>query len=193
MKIGQPSLFFRAMVLGAQGVFFNAFFLSYLMSPRICHRFVGKLEEEAVYTYSMAIQEVEEGRLPEWSDKPAPRIAIDYWRLPEDAKMLDVLYAVRSDEAGHRVRRIHPLICQALGETDFFRCPQFANHSFANLDEKDFNPFAIKKPSGAMQGSVVGFTREQGLEWYDKARQDLREAERKRPSTHETGERHPKQ
>ena len=110
MKVGQPSLFFRAMVLGAQGVFFNAFFLSYLISPRICHRFVGKLEEEAVYTYSMAIQEVEEGRLPEWTDKPAPRIAIDYWRLPEDAKMLDVLYAVRSDEAGHRVRRTFPLL-----------------------------------------------------------------------------------
>lgn len=31
----------------AQGVFFNAFFVSYLISPRICHRFVGYLEEEA--------------------------------------------------------------------------------------------------------------------------------------------------
>ena len=192
MKVGQPSLFFRAMVLGAQGVFFNAFFLSYLISPRICHRFVGKLEEEAVKTYTMAIQEVEEGRLPEWSDKPAPRIAIDYWRLPEDAKMLDVLYAVRSDEAGHRVRRLVRLY-RIPARLMHASCRQFANHSFANLNEKDFNPFAIKKPSGAVQGSVVGFTREQGLEWYDKARQDLREEERKRPSTRETGERQPKQ
>ena len=104
MKIGQPSLFFRLMVVGAQGVFFNLFFLSYLISPKHCHRFVGKLEEEAVITYSLAINEVESGRLPEWEKMPAPRIAIDYWRLKEDAKMLDVLYAVRSDEAGHRCK-----------------------------------------------------------------------------------------
>lgn len=102
MKVAQPGWFFRMMVLGAQGIFFNGFFLSYLLSPKYCHRFVGKLEEEAVFTYSSAIQEIEEGRLPEWEKMPAPRIAIDYWRLKEDAKMLDVLYAVRSDEAGHR-------------------------------------------------------------------------------------------
>ena len=90
-------------VLGAQGVFYNLFFLSYLVSPKTCHRFVGKLEEEAVITYTMCINEVESGRLPEWENKPAPRIAIDYWRMKEDAKLLDVIYAVRADEAGHRV------------------------------------------------------------------------------------------
>jgi isopentenyl diphosphate isomerase/L-lactate dehydrogenase-like FMN-dependent dehydrogenase len=30
-QIRQPSMFFRALVLGAQGVFFNMFFLSYLI------------------------------------------------------------------------------------------------------------------------------------------------------------------
>lgn len=103
MKVGEPSLFFRLCVLGAQGIFTNLFFLCYMLSPKYCHRFVGKLEEEACLTYTLAIQEVEAGRLPEWENMPAPRIAIDYWRLKEDAKMLDVLYAVRSDEAGHRV------------------------------------------------------------------------------------------
>ena len=44
----KPGLFMRAMILGAQGVFFNLFFLSYLVSPRTCHRFVGYIEEEAV-------------------------------------------------------------------------------------------------------------------------------------------------
>ena len=66
MKIRQPGIFLRAMIIAAQGVFFNvcplywikltpefglqAFFLSYLISPSSCHRFVGKLEEEAVHT-----------------------------------------------------------------------------------------------------------------------------------------------
>jgi hypothetical protein len=33
---------------------------------------------------------------------PAPQIAIDYWKLPEDARLRDVVIAVRADEAGHR-------------------------------------------------------------------------------------------
>lgn len=35
MTLRRPSIWFRAMVLGAQGVFFNTFFLSYLISPRL--------------------------------------------------------------------------------------------------------------------------------------------------------------
>lgn len=66
MTLKQPTLFFRALVLGAQGVFFNIFctyaswphgfvsppflVLAYMISPRLCHRFVGHLEEEAVMT-----------------------------------------------------------------------------------------------------------------------------------------------
>jgi len=38
------------MVMGAQGVFYNAFFFMYLISPKMAHRFVGALEEEAVRT-----------------------------------------------------------------------------------------------------------------------------------------------
>jgi hypothetical protein len=40
--------------------------LSYLISPRTCHRFVGYLEEEAVVTYTHAIEELERGHLPKW-------------------------------------------------------------------------------------------------------------------------------
>jgi ubiquinol oxidase len=50
MTIAQPTLFTRALVLGAQGAFYNAFFLMYLLSPKLAHRFVGALEEEAVRT-----------------------------------------------------------------------------------------------------------------------------------------------
>jgi ubiquinol oxidase len=33
---------------------------------------------------------------------PAPKIALDYWRLPANARLRDVVLAVRNDEAGHR-------------------------------------------------------------------------------------------
>ena len=58
------------------GVFWNAFFISYLISPRICHRFVGYLESQAVVTYTHAIEAMEAGELPEWN-KRAPQQAID--------------------------------------------------------------------------------------------------------------------
>ena len=105
LKIAQPGWFMKVMILGAQGVFFNGFFISYLLSPSACHRFVGYLEEEAVHTYSYIIREIEAGRLKQWSD-PAfqvPDIAISYWNMPEGKRtMKDLMMYVRADEAKHR-------------------------------------------------------------------------------------------
>ncbi|EDR13811.1 uncharacterized protein LACBIDRAFT_309224 [Laccaria bicolor S238N-H82] len=138
MTLRKPSIILRAIVLAAQGVFYNLFFFSYLISPRICHRFVGYLEEEAVVTYTRCIADLEAGRIPEWSNKPAPEISIDYWRLPPDAKLLDVLYAVRSDETTHR----------------------FVNHSLANLNpDTDVNPFALREPDMHTKGKKIAFDR----------------------------------
>ena len=64
----------RLMVLGAQGVFFNGFFIAYLLSPRTAHRFVGYIEEEAVITYTREIQDIESGKLAEWAKMEAPDI-----------------------------------------------------------------------------------------------------------------------
>jgi ubiquinol oxidase len=33
---------------------------------------------------------------------PAPRIAIDYWKLAPNARLRDVIIAVRADEVRHR-------------------------------------------------------------------------------------------
>lgn len=120
----RPGLGMRLVVLGAQGVFFNAMFLSYLASPRICHRFVGYLEEEAVVTYTRALADIEAGRLPEWSALKAPDIAVRYWNMPEGHRsMKDLLLYVRADEAKHRE----------------------VNHTLSNLDQQeDPNPFTTK-------------------------------------------------
>jgi hypothetical protein len=47
LKMAEPGWFMRLAVLATQGVFFNAFFVAYLVAPKVCHRFVGYLEEEA--------------------------------------------------------------------------------------------------------------------------------------------------
>lgn len=90
----------RVMILGAQGVFFNGFFISYILSPSTCHRFVGYLEEEAVITYTHALADLEAGKLPQWKTLEAPTIAVEYWNMPEGNRMMkDLLLYVRADEA----------------------------------------------------------------------------------------------
>nr|XP_054750064.1 uncharacterized protein LOC129255761 [Lytechinus pictus] len=102
LEIKQPSMFFRLMVLGAQGIFVNIFFISYLISPKFCHRFVGYLEEEAVITYTKLLKDLREDALPKWKDKIAPEISINYWKLQPDADYIDLFRAIRADEAHHR-------------------------------------------------------------------------------------------
>lgn len=99
IEIARPSLFERAMVLLAQGLFYNAFFVLYLLSPRTAHRLVGYFEEEAVISYSRYLHEIDNGHIP---NVPAPAIAKRYWKLADDATLRDVVIAVRADEMGHR-------------------------------------------------------------------------------------------
>ncbi|KAL5114408.1 inducible alternative oxidase 2 [Pleosporales sp. CAS-2024a] len=121
LKMQKPGPFMRFMVLAAQGVWFNFMFFAYLVSPRTVHRLVGYLEEEAVYTYTRQIKDLDAGRLPKWEKLEAPQIAIDYWKMPEgNRSMRDLLLYIRADESKHRE----------------------VNHTFGNLDQKeDPNPF----------------------------------------------------
>ncbi len=99
VKIAQPNWFERMIILLAQGIFFTAFFLLYVISGRTAHRLVGYFEEEAVYSYTQYLAEIDNGKL---ENVPAPQIAIDYWKLPADARLREVVIAVRADEAEHR-------------------------------------------------------------------------------------------
>ena len=99
MKMTQPTRFERLLVLAVQGVFFSLYFIVYLFFPRTAHRMVGYLEEEAVVSYTQFLHEVDAGRIP---NLPAPDMAIRYWSLKKEAKLRDVVLAVRADEAGHR-------------------------------------------------------------------------------------------
>ena len=99
IAVAKPNWFERGLIILAQGIFFNAFFLLYLLHPRTAHRLVGYFEEEAVISYTQYLEEIDAGRLP---NPPAPEIAINYWQLGPDATLRDVVIAVRADEAGHR-------------------------------------------------------------------------------------------
>jgi len=99
IHVAKPTAFERILIILAQGVFFNGFFLLYLFWPRVAHRFVGYLEEEAVYSYTEYLADIDAGRA---ENVPAPQYAIDYWKLGPDARLRDVVIAVRLDEAGHR-------------------------------------------------------------------------------------------
>lgn len=99
MEVSKPRWYERALVFTVQGVFFNAYFLAYLASPKLAHRIVGYLEEEAIHSYTEFLKELDKGTI---ENVKAPAIAIDYWRLPADSTLRDVVMVVRADEAHHR-------------------------------------------------------------------------------------------
>ena len=99
VAIAKPNALERLLVLLVQGAFFNSFFVLYLLAPKTAHRVVGYLEEEAVVSYTHYLEEIDAGRHP---NIPAPQIAIDYWKLPAEATLRDVVLVTRADEAKHR-------------------------------------------------------------------------------------------
>lgn len=123
IKIGKPSWFTRTFIYIGQGVFCNMFFFLYLLSPKYCHRFVGYLEEEAVSTYTHLIHDLEHHKLPKFDATSVPMVAQQYYpELNEKSTFLDLVQRIRADESKHRE----------------------VNHTLANLDQNDRNPYAMK-------------------------------------------------
>ena len=125
IQVAKPTSLERFIIIVAQFIFIIMYSLIYLVSQRTAHRIVGYFEEEAVFSYTDYLNELESGRI---KDQPAPKIAIDYWNLPLHSTLKDVVRVVRDDEAGHRD----------------------VNHSFANLlNEKKFNKNEASKTKEA--------------------------------------------
>ncbi|WP_051088960.1 alternative oxidase [Woodsholea maritima] len=122
IEVAKPNLFERLLIMIAQAIFYNVYFFIYLFAPKTAHRIVGYFEEEAVWSYTQYLAEIDKGALP---NLPAPDLAIAYWNLPRTARLRDVVIAVRDDEAGHRDR----------------------NHDFANILAE--RPFTAPAHQGA--------------------------------------------
>jgi ubiquinol oxidase len=98
LEIASPTWFERIIILTAQAIFWNIYFVLYVLSPRTAHRLVGYFEEEAVISYTAYLQQVDADPT---LNVAAPQLAIDYWKLPANAKLRDVIIAVRNDEINH--------------------------------------------------------------------------------------------
>ena len=99
VQIAKPNMFERLAIMLVQWVFYIGFFLLYLVSKRTAHRVVGYFEEEAVISYTLYLEEIDQGRSP---NVAAPPIAKHYWKMSDTATLRDVILAVRADEAHHR-------------------------------------------------------------------------------------------
>lgn len=99
IEIAKPTWFERLLVLLAQGIFWHVYLIIYIIAPKTAHRIVGYFEEEAVYSYTEFLKEIDSGSIP---NTPAPLIAIKYWNLDASATLRDVVIAVRNDEMKHR-------------------------------------------------------------------------------------------
>jgi ubiquinol oxidase len=130
IQVAKPTSLERLIIIVAQFLFIILYSMIYIVSQRTAHRIVGYFEEEAVFSYTEYLKELETGRI---KDQPAPKIAIDYWNLPLHSTLKDVVKVVRDDEAGHRD----------------------VNHSFARL----LNEKLIKKnqSSDKKEGSTLRF------------------------------------
>mgnify|MGYP001162958197 FL=1 len=98
IDIAKPNWFERSLILVAQLVFMTYYFILYIVSPSTAHKMIHYFEEEAVKSYTSYLEQIEAGEI---EDRPAPRLAIDYYDLPSDARLSDMIRCVRADEQGH--------------------------------------------------------------------------------------------
>ncbi len=129
IQIAKPTLIERIIIMIAQFIFIFMYLIIYLISQRTAHRIVGYFEEEAVISYSEYLKEIEDGKI---ENIKAPEIAINYWNLPLNSKLKDVIEVIRDDEAGHRD----------------------VNHSFANIINIKKNTNALKEDKNKAQEKI---------------------------------------
>ena len=98
IEIAKPNWFERLLILFAQFVFWHFYFVLYVLFPKTAHRMVGYFEDQAVVSYTQYLEEIDSGRI---ENIPAPQIAIDYYNLIPNARLREVVKAVRADEQGH--------------------------------------------------------------------------------------------
>ncbi len=98
IEIAKPNLFERILVISAQGIFMTFYTFMYIFFPRTSHRMIGYFEDEAVKSYTEYLGLVESGKV---LNIKAPQISIDYYKLPKEARLSDLIISVRNDEMHH--------------------------------------------------------------------------------------------
>jgi len=104
MEHTKPTLIERGFVLFAQFAYVSAYSAMYVLSPQTAHRSVGYLEEAAQRAYNEYLEAIDKGKI---ANVPAGVIAKQFYRLPENAMLRDVVLHVRGDEAYHAMFNHH--------------------------------------------------------------------------------------
>jgi ubiquinol oxidase len=66
-------------MLGGSFLAMNLQFMSHMISPRLTYRTLGYLEDEAVYTYTIMLDQLKNGELPSWTGMTCPSDAVKYY------------------------------------------------------------------------------------------------------------------
>ena len=98
IEIAKPNWFERYLVLFAQLIFMLFYFVLYVIDYKTAHRMIAYFEEEAVKSYTDYLGLVESGEV---ENVPAPRLAIQYYKMGSNAKLSDLIKKVRADEQHH--------------------------------------------------------------------------------------------
>ena len=98
IEIAKPNIIERFIVLSSQLIFGVFYLFMYTFFTRTAHRMIGYFEDEAVSSYSEYLDMVESGEV---ENTPAPLIAINYYNLPANARLSELIKCVRADEQHH--------------------------------------------------------------------------------------------
>ena len=98
IEIAKPNIFERSLELFSQFLFGAFFFFMYVFFTKTAHRMIGFFEDEAVKSYSEYLKMIENGEI---ENVKAPQIAIEYYNLKSNARLIDLVKCVKADEEHH--------------------------------------------------------------------------------------------
>ena len=98
IEIAKPNIFERSLVLFSQFLFGAFYFFMYVFFTKTAHRMIGFFEDEAVKSYSEYLKMIEDGEI---ENVKAPQIAIEYYDLKSNARLVDLVKCVKADEEHH--------------------------------------------------------------------------------------------
>ena len=98
IEIAKPNIFERSLVLFSQFLFVAFYFFMYVFFTKTAHRMIGFFEDEAVKSYTEYLKMIEDGEI---ENVKAPQIAIEYYDLKSNARLIDLVKCVKADEEHH--------------------------------------------------------------------------------------------
>ena len=98
IEIAKPNIFERSLVLFSQFLFGAFYFFMYVFFTKTAHRMIGFFQDEAVKSYTEYLKMIEDGEI---ENVKAPQIAIEYYDLKSNARLIDLVKCVKADEEHH--------------------------------------------------------------------------------------------